>query len=436
LEVTEFFENDYVDFSSYDNLRKICSVVDGQKNAARKVLYTILEQNINSKIKVSQFSSKVSEYAEYLHGSIDGVVVGMGQDYAGTNNMPLLQKSGNFGTRFSPDASATRYIYTYGSADFFELFNKKYTPILKNQVFEGHNIEPKFYVPNLPLLLINGSEGLSSGFAQKILPRNPDEIKRIIKGKLKGKNVKCNLIPWFKGFNGVINKGINSGQWYIDGVCTVKGTNKVLITEVPVGYNLKGYIKVLDDLEDKKIIQSYKDKSEDDVFNFEVTIPSKTLKSWTQEELLIKLKLRKTVTENYTVLDENNKIKVHENIQDILDHYIGVKKHYTELMKNHVINELQAHIKYDYSKYLFIKMIQDDELIISKRKKIDIVNDIDVVEKIIKKDDNYDYLLNMSIQGLTYERMQKLEQDIKNKHKELNDLTATSIEDVWFKEIG
>jgi len=416
-------------------MRKLASVVDGQKNASRKILYTILEKNINSKIKVSQLGSKVAEFSEYLHGSLESVVVGQAQDYPGTNNVPLLQKSGNFGTRFSPEASAPRYIYTYGSNDFFELFKKEDTPVLKHQVFEGHAIEPKFYVPSLPILLINGSEGLSSGFAQKILPRNPAEIKKHLKAKLNGKSPKSELVPWYKGFAGTIKKGINPGQWYIDGVCCVKGTNKVLISEVPVGYNLKGYIKVLDELEDKKIIQSYKDHSENDCFSFEVTIPSKTLKSWSQEELLIKLKLRKTVTENYTVMDENNTIKVHNTAHDIFEHYFRVKLEYVELRRLYQIKKITLDIKMDYSKYLFIKMIQDDELVISKRKKADIILDLDKQEKIQKKDDSYDYLLNMSIIGLTEDRMQKLENDIKIKHAELELLKTTNADDLWRAEL-
>src|SRR6056300_196271 len=101
MKISEFFNNDYVDQASYDNLRKIASLVDGQKNASRKILYTVLEKNIKEKVKVSQLGSKVAEYAEYLHGSLDGVVVNLAQDFTGTNNIPLLQKKGNFGTRFA-----------------------------------------------------------------------------------------------------------------------------------------------------------------------------------------------------------------------------------------------------------------------------------------------------------------------------------------------
>jgi len=437
MKITEFFNKDYVDFASYDNLRKIASLVDGQKNASRKILYTVLEKNIKDKIKVSQLGSKVAEFAEYLHGSMDGVIVNLGQDFAGTNNIPLLQKKGNFGTRFSNEASASRYIYTYGTSEFFELFKKEDSPILKHQFFEGNQIEPMFYVPTLPILLINGSEGVSSGFAQKILPRNPDSIKKYIKNKLSNTKTSDDLLtPYYSGFSGTIEQGETSAQWLIKGIVEVKGINKVLISEVPIGYDLKGYIKVLDDLEDKRIIQSYRDKSEDDNFLFEVTVPSKDLKQWSHDELLNKLKLIKKVSENYTAIDDNNKIIVYESAKEILDHYIRVKLDYIAKRKENQLSVLHENILFDYSKYLFIKMIVDDELVINKRKKADIENDLDKVKDILEsKEKKYDYLLNMSIQSLTEERMSKLQDQIKLMKKELDELTRKSVNDLWGEEL-
>lgn len=435
MKISEFFNNDYVDQASYDNLRKIASLVDGQKNASRKVLYTLLEKNIKEKVKVSQLGSKVAEFAEYLHGNLDGVIVNLGQDFPGTNNIPLVQKKGNFGTRFSQEASASRYIYAYGTDQFFELFKKDDTPILKHQFFEGQQIEPMFYVPSLPILLVNGSEGVSSGFAQKILPRNPDDIKKYIKDKIQGKNPKSNLIPYYNGFGGTVEQGENNSQWLIKGVMKVTGINKVEISEVPIGYDLKTYIDVLDKLEDDKVIQGYRDLSEDDNYKFEVNVPSKFLKEWSQEELMNKLKLIKKVSENYTCIDENNKIVVYESVKEIIDHYIEVKLKSLEARKEHLKGKLEDEIRYDYSKYLFIKMIVENSLIVAKRKKDDIIKDLDKVKDILTKDDSYDYLLNMNILSLTEERMTKLESDIKTKKADLDALIKKSIQQLWTEEI-
>lgn len=438
MKITDFFKNDYVDQASYDNLRKIASVVDGQKNAARKALYTVLEKNIKDKIKVQQLNSKAAEFAEYLHGDMSSVIVNLAQDFTGTNNIPLLQKKGNFGTRFSPEASAPRYIYCYGSKDFFELFKKEDNNILIHQNFEGEKIEPRFYVPSLPIILINGAEGISSGFAQIILPRNPQKVKQYILDYLNGNiraTKKNSLEPYYNGFSGNIIQGDNSRQWLIKGCVERLQFNKVLITEVPIGYSLKSYLKVLDSLEDKKIIQSYKDKSENDQFQFEVSIHSKLLKEWDNETLLEKLKLIKTVSENYTVIDENNKIKIFENVKDLLDHYIKVKLEYLQKRKDFLIKQTKEEIVENMSKYLFIKNIVEDKLIINKRKKSDIEKDLESINNIIKKDDSFDYLLNMSIHSLTKERMQKLESDIKNKKSYLDNLKNSSTEKIWENEL-
>jgi len=435
IKITSFFEEDYVNYSSYDNLRKIASLVDGQKNASRKILYTVLEKNIKEKIKVSQLGSKVAEFAEYLHGNLDGVIVNLAQDFPGSNNIPLLQKKGNFGTRFSPEASASRYIYTYGTDDFFKLFSKDDIPVLKHQFFEGQEIEPMFYVPTLPILLINGSEGVSSGFAQKILPRNPEDIKIYIKGALIGKQSKNPLRPYFNGFKGSVLEGDNSSQWLICGKIERTGINKVQISEVPVGYDLKTYLAVLDDLEDRKVIQSYRDKSENDNFLFDVTIPSKTLAELSDDDLLVKLKLVKKITENYTVLDENNKILVFNSAREILDKYISVKKQYLSKRKQFLINKITEDIRLDYSRFLFIKMIVENKLIINKRKKADIIHDLEKVKDIIEKDGSYDYLLNMNILSLTEERMSKLEIDIKTRKTELDRLVVKSVEQMWSEDL-
>ena len=436
MKISTFFENDYVDQASYDNLRKIASAVDGQKNASRKILYTIMEKNIKDEIKVSQLGSKVAEFAEYLHGNMDGVIVGLAQNYPGTNNIPLLTREGNFGTRFSQEASASRYIYTYGSKEFFELFRKEDNAILPKQYFEGEQIEPRFYVPNLPLLLINGSEGVSSGFAQKILSRKSDNLKKAIKHILEGSKYNENLmIPYFEGFKGPIEKGENPGQWLIKGIVTRKSINKVEISEVPIGYDLKSYIDVLDDLEDKKVIQSYKDKSENDQFLFEVNINSKDLKDWDDDTLLSKLKLVKKVTENYTAMDADNKVKVFEDSFEILSYYVSVKLNSLQQRKDYQLQKLEEEIKFDLSKYIFIKNIVENTLVINKRKKSDIENDMDKIENILRKDESFDYLLNMNILSLTEERMEKLLSDIKTKKDNLDKLKNTEIKDIWLQEL-
>lgn len=430
--VKKFFNSDYVNTASYDNLRKIASVVDGQKNAGRKILHTILEKNIRDEIKVSQLGSKVAEFTEYLHGNLDNVIVNLAQDFIGTNNIPMLVREGNFGTRFSHEASASRYIYTHGSPEFFKIFNKQDSAILQDQYFEGAKIEPRFFVPELPLLLINGSEGVSFGFAQKILPRSPKVLIKLINDRLAGKKWKeKTIVPYYEGFKGTIVQGDTPNQWLIKGSIQRSSITKVTITELPVGYDLRSYLDVLDTLEDKKAIQSYTDLSENNIFKFEVIFQSKMLKDMTDDEVLSHLKLIKKVSENYTVVDEFNKIRVFNDALEILNHYIDVKMHHLGLRKAHSLGKLQSDINVDQSKYYFIEAIIKGKLVINNRKKADVEADLAKMSNIIQVDGSYDYLLNMNIMSLTSERMKKLKESLDEKKAELAILKKTTIEEIW-----
>ena len=434
MQLSNFFNSDFVDYASYDNLRKIGSCIDGLKNASRKVIFTVLEKNIKEPIKVSQLANKVAEYAEYLHGSLDGVVVNLGQDFAGTNNVPLLQKKGNFGTRFAQEASAPRYIFTYGSKNLFTLFKKDDLKILKEQMFEGERIEPVFYVPTLPLILVNGSEGVSSGFAQKILPRNPKNIIKYLTNKIQGKrNNKDLLKPFFKDFKGTVEQGETSFQWLIKGKIERTNKNQITISEIPVGYDLKTYIKVLKTLEDSKVILDWDDLS-DKEFKFIVKMNPKDLDKLSEDEILDKLKLVKKVTENLTCLNANNQIQEFQSAEEILDYYFKVKMEYLGKRRDYLVQELKTDLDILNAKITFIKAILDKSLVIEKQPKDKIVKNL---EKIItvKVQDSYDYLLNMPLYSLTLEKIKALTETLKNSKLKLKETQEKTLENFWLEDL-
>ena len=434
MQLSNFFNSDFVDYASYDNLRKIGSCIDGLKNASRKVIFTVLEKNIKEPIKVSQLANKVAEYAEYLHGSLDGVVVNLGQDFAGTNNVPLLQKKGNFGTRFAQEASAPRYIFTYGSKNLFTLFKKEDLKILKEQMFEGERIEPVFYVPTLPLILVNGSEGVSSGFAQKILPRNPKNIIKYLTNKIQGKrNNKDLLKPFFKDFKGTVEQGETSFQWLIKGKIERTNKNQITISEIPVGYDLKTYIKVLKTLEGNKVILDWDDLS-DKEFKFIVKMNPKDLDKLSEDEILDKLKLVKKVTENLTCLNANNQIQEFQSAEEILDYYFKVKMEYLGKRKDYLVQELKTDLDILNAKITFIKAILDKSLVIEKQPKDKIVKNL---EKIItvKVQDSYDYLLNMPLYSLTLEKIKALTETLKNSKLKLRETQEKTLENFWLEDL-
>lgn len=436
MKITDFLNNDLVDYASYDNLRSIASYVDGLKNTSRKILYTVLKKNIKEEIKVSQLSSKMAEFTQYMHGDASGVIVSMAQSFTGTNNMPILAAEGNFGTRFKKEASAPRYIYTMKNKNTDYLFKKDDEPILIEQIFEGDVIEPRYYIPTLPLILINGStDCITPGFKQHILPRKKEDVIEYISCKLTGKDTShIKLIPYYEGFNGTVVNYDKDNNWMFLGKFERVGRIGLRITELTPNWDLKKYNNHLKDLVENKVIKSYKDKSEGDSFIFELQTDSKFLEQ-SDDKILAILKLVKKESEQYNCIDENNKMRLFSDIFEILDTFIELKISLLSDRKKFVLDELKDKMNYEASRYLFIKHINDGDIIINKKTKQEIIDQLSISDRIIPKDGSYDYLLNIAIYRLTIEEMEKSKDNIvemKNKYKEISE---TTVEGIWLSEL-
>jgi len=420
----EFIENDFINYPVYDNTRKIASYLDGLKLTSRKVLYTVLDKNIKKETQVARLAATVAEHTNYIHGqvSIEGVIVNMAQDFTGSNNIPYLVPEGHFGDRLSPEPAASRYIYTYMQPYLRDIYKQEDDAILEEQYFEGQKIEYKHYIPILPMILINGSEGVSTGFAQKILPRNIKDIINYIKGK------KVKLKPYFNRFKGTIRAYENG--WEIIGKFERIGRTKIVISELPIGYTLKSYLKILNDLEDKKIIKSYKDKSQNGEFLFELNVSSEFNKL-DDEEIIKRLKLSKKIVENFTCIDENNKIIEFKNEYELIDKYIEKRLEFYEKRKKYLLNKYKNEIDFLLDRAKFIKYILDDKLIINKQSKDNIINQCKKFN--IKY---YEEHLKMNLLSLSKEKIEELKKQIKylqNKYKELQN---KNLKDLWIEELN
>lgn len=458
MTITNFLDNELVDFASYSTIRAIASVIDGQKNASRKVLHTVQAKNITHDIKVSQLSTKMAEFCEYLHGSADPVVVNLAKDYVGTNNLPLLIREGNFGTRFINEASAPRYIFTAKEDIFDKILLKEDTNVLIQQEFEGSKIEPRFFVPTLPLLLVNGSEGIATGFAQKILPRNVKNIIKAIKLVIKEDTTEFTelprktitaldklLLPDYTGYRGSISKTDKENQYQIKGSYEIKNSSTVVINEIPIGYDLKKYTKLLEDLEDKKLIKTFDDESDNHIFKFVVKMSLMDMKHLNDSKILQMFNLTKTVTENFTCLDENNRIiefnGPHCSTRALL-HYIKIKLEYTNKRKEYMMLNINDTIKVLKSKYFFIKNILSNDLIINNKKMVDISTELDgitYIEPLLKTDTSdkrYSYLLNLPVSSLTKERFEKIKLELKSLKKELDELKEKTINSIYLDDLS
>jgi len=437
MKITDFYNEEYMLAALYTSFRSIANCIDGLKPSGRKVISTIEDFNIKSKIKVSQLASKVSETKQYLHGedSLGGVVVGLAQTFIGSNNVNLLVPDGNFGSRYVNSPSASRYIYTYKSDSFDLVFNKDDTPILEEQYFEGEKIEYKYYVPILPLILINGSEGIGNGFAQKILPRSIEDIKKEIEAKLSSTKYKIKSItPYFKGFKGVIRPNSEPHKWIVEGRIERVGTAKLRITEVPIGYDLKSYLLVLDDLTEKKVIKSYDDNCKDDEFDFTLSVTKEFLQKQ-DNEILEDLRLVKTISENYTCTNENNTIIEFDSDSQILNYFIDVRLKFYNKRKKYLLDKINSDIIVVENKVKFIHAVVADTSIVVNKKKTEIEKYL-LLEKYNKIDDSYDYLLRMPIYSLTSDKINELEKELKHLQKEITSLESKTPKKLWIEDLN
>lgn len=434
--ISNFFNEDYITFASYDNMRKIASICDGLKISQRKILYTILKNNINNEnkeIKVEQLSAKASEQTSYLHGaaSLNGVAVGLAQKFVGSNNINLLEPDGNFGTRFIRESSAPRYIYTYLSDIAKYIFKKEDESVLEQQTFEGQNIEPRVYYPIIPMILVNGTDGLSVGFSSYIAPRDPKQIIEWLEYKLKGKPYKKQLLPYFKNYDGTIIK--EEDKYISKGRFQKVTAAKLIINEIPIKYNLKQYINILDSLCDKDIIKSYKDLSDNDKFNFEIRVKLDFFDGKTEDDILKALKLTESITDNFVLLDKNGKIKEYNNIEEILEEFYQARYNIYIKRKQFQLKQIKEEIIYNNNKKIFLEYVLNNTINI-KDSINNIKNKLEEL-KLQKINNSFDYLLDMKISSLTKDKLDELRYKIQILNNVEKVLQNTTIEEMWLEEL-
>lgn len=418
MEISKFFKDDYSNSALYTSFSKLASFVDGFKPSSRKVFFTVDKKNVEHNYKVANLAADTSSLTEYIHGAanLEGVIVGMAQSFS--NNYPLLTEEGSFGDRLNHSAAASRYIFTKKSKWFNQFFNEIDKQIIKYREFEGTSIEPFFYVPILPLILLNGSTGIGNGYAQKILPRKKEDIINAMLLISEGQKPK-NIVPYFEGFNGSVIQ-LEDGKVEIKGKIKNEGTT-IWIEEVPFGYELNFYVKELDKLVEKGIIKDYKDYSEDGKFKFEIKC---TREFGKQDEysILDQLKLIDRHTENFTCVSENDSIIEFNNEIELLVEFFQIRTQYYIKRKVYLISKYEEEILYLKNKIMFIEKVGNDFIVLYKKSKKEIEDQL-INLKFDKYNSSYEYLLEMRIDSFSQEKLKKLQLLLSTKQDDLKELS-------------
>lgn len=439
--LTDYYEKDVPAYASYDNLRKICGI-DGLKLSQRKIIYAAFKRCYDNWIKTDTMCAQTQIDTNYIHGAanLESVIDNLAASYVGANNYPLLSgNSGGFGCRISPRPSAGRYTRIKMADITKKLFLNIDNNVLERQYFEGDYIEPKYLIPIFPIVFLNGSNGMSTGFSNELQPRNPVEIIEYIKKKLAGtEKPRMALLPWFKGHKGkvIYNKELNRNESF--GLLMKNNMTSYSISELPIGIEYQKYVEYLDKLCENGTIQDYNDKCDPktDEILFEVKTSREFTRNHADERKLYEVfHLVKSLPETLCCIDENNHVREFANIQEILDSFINLRLKYYDLRKQYLLKTYADNLKKLASKYLFVKGIIDKTIVVANKKKDEIVKQLEKNPKIYKFDGNYDYLLVMPIHSLTKEKLEELKKQIEDA-KALYDTTkATAVENMWISDL-
>lgn len=449
---TDFVNKELIHFSKYDCERSIPNMMDGLKISLRKILYSAFKKNLTSEIKVAQFSGYVSEHSGYHHGeaSLNAAIVGMAQDYVGSNNINLLMPNGQYGTRLQggKDSASERYIFTQLNPITRYIYRKEDDAVLEYLEDDGFPVEPMFYVPIIPMILVNGGKGIGTGFSTDILSYSVDNLISYLQRKLKGESTEDIVFsPQYKGFTGTCQE-MEGKKYIVKGTYQKLNDKKVRITELPVGYwtdDFKQHIENLMEADknkkNKAFVKDYNDMSTDTTVDIEITFNEPIDESldssnmYNNFEKLMKL-YTSLSTNNMHLFNDEEKLMKFDNEKEIVDSYFPVRLKYYQKRKDYMVDALQKELTLLSNKARYIQENLDGEIDLRKKKREEIL-EMMVARKyaIIEDDTDYKYLLKMPMDSVSAENAEKLINDRINKEAELCAIQSTTIENMWLKDL-
>jgi len=454
----EFINRELIHFSKYDCDRSIPNLMDGLKISLRKILFSAFKKNLTTEIKVAQFSGYVSEHSGYHHGeaSLNGAIVGMAQNFVGSNNINLLLPNGQFGTRLQggKDSASERYIFTQLNKITRSIFPASDDNILNYLNDDGITVEPVFYAPIIPMVLINGSKGIGTGFSTDIMCYNPLQIIQYIKNKLLSIEDEMEFLPYYEGFKGKITK-ISDDKFLIKGIYEKLANDKIRVTELPVGYWTEDFKELLEELiepspgkDGKKVqatIKDYDDMSKDTNVDFTITFARGKLEELEGGkgdygcnglEKVLKLYTTNTTT-NMHLFDANDSLQKYDKITEIIDAYYDVRLKMYQERKNYMINDLEHELVLLSNKAKYIKEILEGSIDLRKKKKEHVVQMLESkgYDKIDNDNEDYNYLVKMPMDSVTEENIDKLLNEKGKKETELEIIKTTSNNKMWMNEL-
>ena len=423
--------NEWKSFAMYTvESRAIPNMIDGLKPVQRFYLYSSLINSKKDFKKVSAVSGIISDYG-YNHG--EASAAGAGQLMAATwnNNICLVEGRGSFGTRLVQEAGAARYVYTR----LHDNFGKYVKDLDLSPVHDDPEHEPPaFYLPAIPLVLINGTKGIATGFATNILPHCPASVTEACVEYLETKEIKQPINLKFPEFNGTIEQNKEDPKKYIScGTYSKKSKTQLLISEVPYGFDRESYVKVLDNLEDEGDIVSYDDLCDKQGFKFEVKLKQNISAKWTRSKIIGKFKLAKPFAQNLTVIDYEGKLREYDDarqlIKDFCDYRLGILKQRIDARKA----EYEEEVRWLNVKMEFVQANVDGRIVFKDNPKAQVIKQI--MQETSGTGGDTNRLLALSILNLTKEEIVKLKKQIAESKRTLHFWKKTTPQEQFITDL-
>lgn len=458
-------DNGTIDFSDFSDIdlalaardacgRSLPSIADGLKTSNRKVIYTfrhMSEKQAYTSTKVFQITGRVADFAAYHHGdaSLNAAITKMAQDFIGSNNLPLLEKDGQFGSRnkLGEDASAPRYIAAYLSPLVKLLFPKVDDVLLPRVLEDGELVEPQYYVPIIPMILVNGSIGIGTGWSSSIPMFNPRDMIAAVRSNIESQPHFHSLRykPWCKDFKGEVIEYDN--QWVYKGVVNQLDDYRVSVTEIPVYMSIDELRKRMNQLLKDDVISDYinlkgrvmaekrakkaKESNEDiDSFEFVLTFNSKIKASVVRDEIL---KLTTSVSKrNLVAFDlEGHPIR-YENVTRMFVAWFKIRRALYKKRQEYIIEQKKNELLMLENKLRFSINVDSYELKSLSKQELE---ELFIREKYDRFDGSFKYLKEMKIDCSAKYKVEKLMAAIAQKKNELEAYSKRTIYDIWLEEL-
>ena len=436
LSAENFIDNKLKSYSAHSNVRGIPFLGDGMKQAHRKAIWGLISRGEGADFDtVERLAARCAADTDYHHGtgSMEGTIVTLAQRFAGANNVSLIEGKGQFGNRLSKKPASSRYIKAKLSPNFRKYFKKADDLIIEHHLSNGEKIEPLFFIPVLPMRLVNGSEGMGTGHSTYILNYNPADLKETIQKILSGKKVTDGtLVPWFDGFKGTVKR--EGSQIIIRGNYELN-KYELHITELPVGTQDDAYEDHLKKLVEKGVIKDFQNFSEENAFDYRVKITRDYVdqiefNEISADEIRKTFKLISRETENLTLWDTNGELKRFNSPEEIIKEFVEWRLGRYEDRRKALIKLTEEEIIWLDERIRFINFyLANTTLFKNTGKK-------ELLQLLLKEQFTQpEKLLSMQIWALTLDVITKLEEDLQNNLDKLTNLQNTNANYMYSEEL-